>query len=194
MANVADLKKIYRANCSQRCFISFYTFVPMLRIGKIVATHGLQGTLVLTHMMKENNWLKKDQVLFVALKRESYIPYFVTNVKGARAQEYQIQLEDIDHIDKARALVGKEVYVDAEVLGQATKDNPLLWIGFSIVDTELGNVGLLRDVAQTGHQWIGTLIYNDKEVLIPLVDDLIRDINLRNRFIRMELPPGILDL
>lgn len=166
----------------------------MLRIGKIVATHGLNGTLIMTHIAGKSNWLKTEQAIFVAINKESRIPFFVQKFKAVNNEEYQILLDDIDTVEAAKKLIGKQVYVPAEQLGEATVDNPLMWIGFEVVDAEKGSLGKLLDMAQTGHQWVGTVFYNDKEVLLPMVKPLLVEVNLRNKFIRMDLPEGLLDL
>lgn len=166
----------------------------MIRIGKIVATHGLNGTLILTHIAGKSNWLKNEQVLFVAVNKDNRIPYYITKFKAHNDEEYHIQLDDIATVEAAKKLVGKHVYVPAEVLGEAKTDSPLLWIGFNVVDTEKGALGELIDIAQTGHQWVGTIRYNGKEVLLPMVEPLLLEVNLRNKYIRMNLPEGLLDL
>lgn len=166
----------------------------MIRIGKIVATHGLQGTLIMTHIAGKSNWLQQDQVLFVAMQKDSHIPYYVTKCKAHNDEEYHIQLDDVNTIEAAKKMVGKQVYVKAEILGAAKIDSPLLWIGFSVVDEEKGSLGTLIDIAQTGHQWVGTIDYQGKEVLLPMVAPLLLEVNLRNKFIRMSLPEGLLDL
>lgn len=166
----------------------------MLHIGKLVATHGLNGTLVMTHLAGKSDWLKKDQAIFVAVNKESRIPFFVVQFKAINTSEYQVQLDDINSVEAAKKLVGKKVFVPAESLGTATLDNPLLWIGFDVVDAEKGALGPLLDMAQTGHQWVGTVNYQGKEVLLPMVKPILVEVNLRNKFIRMDLPEGILDL
>lgn len=166
----------------------------MLRVGKIAATHGLQGTLIFTHITGRSNWLKKDQVIFVALQKDSHIPYFVTSVKAVSDTEYHITVDEVTTVEAGKKLVGKQVFVEESLLGAATSDSPLLWIGFNIVDATKGGLGQLTDVSQTGHQWLGTIIAEGKEVLIPLIPQMIIEVNLRNKYIRMDLPDGLLDL
>ena len=166
----------------------------MLRIGKLVATHGLNGTLILSHIVGKSNWLKNDQVIFVSIQKDSHIPFYVTKFKKHNEEEYHIQLDDIDTVEAARKLVGKQVFVPAEILGEAKTDSPLLWVGFNIVDAEKGSLGPLIDISQTGHQWVGTVLYNNKEVLLPMVEPILQEVNLRNKYIRMNLPEGLLDL
>lgn len=166
----------------------------MVRIGKIVATHGLQGALILKHVAGQGNWLKKDDVLFVELRKDSHIPYFVTTAKAANDEEYIIQVEDVDTVEAAKKLVGKQVHVKEDVLKDVSADSPLLWIGFNMVDKTKGGLGPIADVVQAGPQWLATLHIEGKEVLVPLVDDIIIEVNIRNKYVRVDLPEGLIDV
>lgn len=166
----------------------------MLRIGKLVATHGLNGQLILTHQAGKSNWLQKGMILFVAVQKGSHIPFFVHQVKAVNDQEYHVLFEDTSTIDMAKKLVGKAVYVETKILEQAKINSPILWIGFEVLDTQLGVLGTLSDIAQTGHQWVGSLNYKGKEVLIPLVAPLLIETNWALKQLKVSLPDGLLDL
>lgn len=166
----------------------------MIRIGKIVATHGLQGAVVCTHIVGSSNWLNKGDVLFVELRKESYIPFFVSAVKVANDEEFILNVEDIDSMEAAKKLVGKQVYVKEDILANAGSDSPLLWIGFNMVDKEKGSLGPIEDVYLAGAQWLARLTMEGKEVLVPLVDDIILQVNVKNKFVRVDLPPGLIDV
>lgn len=166
----------------------------MIRIGKIVATHGLNGAVILKHMTGDSNWLKQGDVLFVELRKGSEIPYFVVTTKAANEEEYIVTLEDVATVEAAKKLVGKQVFVKDDVLKNVKTDSPLLWIGFNLVDKEKGGLGVIEDVVQTGHQWLAKLTIEGKEVLIPLVDDMLIDVNLRNKFVRVDLPEGLIEV
>lgn len=166
----------------------------MIRIGKIVASHGLQGDIILTHILNKKNWLKKDDVLFLELNKGSFIPFFVISVKGNQEDECIVKLEDITTVEQAKKLIGKQVYLEDALLEEQKIDSPLLWIGFTVIDRDKGEIGKVADVMQTAHQWLASVKYNDREVLIPLIDEMILDVNVRNKFIRMTLPEGLLDI
>src|ERR1044071_7102139 len=105
----------------------------MLRIGKIVATHGVNGSLILTHVIGSSDWMKKDQVLLVEMQKGSLIPFFVTKFTANNQKEYIIDVEEINKVDAAKKLVAKQVYVDESALSAYIKKSPLLWIGFGLV-------------------------------------------------------------
>ena len=167
----------------------------MIRIGKIAAAHGLRGGVVLTHIAADSGWLKQGDVLFIELKKESHIPFFVTAAAPGKEGEYIVTLEDVSTVEEARRLIGKRVYVREDILsGHVADTSPLLWIGFSVVDRREGALGALEDVMQTGAQWLGKITRAGREVLIPLVAPVIVEVNMKNRFIRTALPEGLLEV
>ena len=166
----------------------------MIRIGKIVATHGLNGSLIMTHVAGSSTWMKKGHVLMVEMTRGSFIPYFVAQCKAANDGEYHLGIEDIDTQQAAKKLVTKPVYVDEALLAGYERKSPLLWIGFTITDKHYGNVGKIEDVMQAGAQWIGKINYKDNEALIPLVDATIASIDIKAKVLKMNLPEGLLEL
>jgi 16S rRNA processing protein RimM len=149
---------------------------------------------VLKHVAGESNWLNKDAILFVELRKDSQIPHFVASAKAASSEEYIVQIEDIDTVEAAKKLVGKQVYVKEDVLKEVSTNSPLLWIGFNMVDKTKGGLGQIADVVQAGPQWLATLVIDGKEVLIPLVDDILIEVNMRNKYVRVDLPEGLLEV
>jgi 16S rRNA processing protein RimM len=178
---------------------SYFIIVPylcrlMIRVGKIVATHGLTGSLIMTHVLDSSKWLKKGQTLLLEMQKGSFIPYFVSQCKENNTKEYIINLEDIDKVEAAKRLVTKHVYVDEAILSAFAKQSPLLWINFKVVDAEHGELGTISDATNTGYQWIGNVTYKNKEVLIPLTDQVITDVNIKTKTVSVTLPDGLLDI
>jgi len=166
----------------------------MIRIGKIVATNGLQGALVMTHVAGNSKWLKKDDPLFLEMNKDSYIPFFVTACKPNNSEEYVVQLDEVNVVEEARKLISKHVYVQEDAVAQYIEDSPLLWIGFKIADKEKGEIGVVDDVVQTGAQWLAVLHINGNEVLLPLVKQTIVQVNLKTKKIHMNLPEGLIEI
>ncbi len=166
----------------------------MIRIGKIVATHGVNGAVIMTHIAADSKWLKKGHALMVEMQRGSYIPYFVADFKVGNESEFVINIEDIDKVEAAKKLVSKAVFVNEDVLAAYAKQSPLLWIGFTVTDVHKGLLGPMEDVMQSPSQWLGKVMVGDKEVLIPLVEPILREVNLRSKRVIIEMPPGLIDV
>lgn len=166
----------------------------MIRIGKIVATHGLSGDVIITHLGGNKPWLKPGDALFVALRKDSHIPFFVSSVKSAVPDELIIHFEDTDTIEAAKKLVSRELFVVEENLVKIGADSPLLWIGFEMVDKAEGKIGVIKDVYQTRNQWLAEVDYKGTEVLVPLVSPVLDKVDVRAKTVYTELPDGLLDV
>jgi len=166
----------------------------MIRIGKIVATHGLQGAVILTHIIGNTKWLKKDEAILLELHRESYIPFFVTHLKATNNEEFIVQLEDVATVEAAKKLIGKQVYVKEQLIAAYATDTPLAWMGFKVIDDINGEIGTIEDVMQTAEQWLAKLTYKDTEVLIPLIKQMIKKIDLDKKTVFVSLPEGLLEV
>jgi len=167
---------------------------PMIRIGKIVATHGINGALILTHVVGNSKWLKKEHILQVEMQKGSLIPYFISKFKENNNKEYLINIEDIDKIESAKKLVTKHVYVEESVLKGFERQSPLLWIGFKAIDAKIGEIGIIEDLMQTGNQWLAKLTYKNTEVLIPLIDQTIEALDIKAKIINLLIPDGLLEV
>lgn len=165
------------------------------RIGKITGTHGLDGRVVLRHELQEKNLWSKIPHLFIALRRESFIPYFIEDRKVINHEEVLLKLDETDSVELARALSGKDVYLEEEVFSKLKpKAIETGMIGFRIVDRQLGLIGTVADLYETPGQVLATVQYQGKEVMIPLVDATIRAVDGSTRTISVDLPDGLLDV
>lgn len=165
----------------------------MYRIGKLVSTHGLKGRLVLAHTLPDSNWLRKETVLYLEEMPGSYIPYFLRDFSPWDDSRYGLELEGVEDREQARRLQGMSVWIEENIV-PATDPGPSAWKGFRLIDRQAGDLGEIHSVLEIGPQWIAQLFIEGKEVLVPLAEDLILEQNARNRYLRMDLPAGLLDL
>jgi len=166
----------------------------MIRCGKIVATHGLAGDVILTHVTGKKGWLKPGDVLFIALRKDSYIPHFISGIKSATEREIILHLEDTDAVEVAKKLVGKEVFVVEEVLAKGVEDSPLLWIGFEVIDESAGSLGPIEDIYQTAQQWLAQVRVNGKEALLPLIEQTLKRVDIKKKQVFVNMPDGLLEV
>lgn len=166
----------------------------MIRIGKIVASHGLNGAVVMTHLGADGKWLKKGDTLMLEMQKGSLIPYFVEQCKATNPGEMIVNLEEVSTQQAAKRLVSRHVYVDEKLLAADVSHSPLLWIGFTVSDKHYGEIGKLEDVMQTGAQWVGKVNYKNNEALIPLVDATLLGIDSKKGLLLTDLPEGLLEV
>ena len=59
---------------------------------------------------------------------------------------------------------------------------------------ELGDIGIIDEVVEMPEQFMAFLSYQEKEVMVPLNEFFIQDIDPENKIILMELPDGIFNI
>jgi 16S rRNA processing protein RimM len=164
-------------------------------IGKITASHGLDGKVVLKHNLDAKSAFQKIRHIFIELQRESYIPYFIEAQKKINHEEILLALDEIDSVELARTLTGKNVYLEDAVFNLLKpKAVSTGMVGFMVVDKELGPIGSIEELYETPGQVLATVIYKEKEVMIPLVDGTILSVDGAKKTITVNLPEGLLDI
>ena len=82
-----------------------------INIGKLVATFGLKGELILQHSLAKKLVLKGVEAIFVEQVKGSYLPYFLLTSKAKTHDETFVQLEGISTKEQAHLLISKQVCV-----------------------------------------------------------------------------------
>lgn len=172
----------------------FITMTNYISIGKLVATFGVGGELVLRHELGKKTALKDLEALFIEDKKEEFLPYFIEATRIKSEQEIFIKLENIHTKEAAQKLVQKQVWLEEAVFHQyAGKSAPISLLGFHIIDN--GNdIGEILEVIEQPHQVLCRIDLDGKEALIPIHQETLQKIDKKKKQIEVELPDGLLDI
>jgi 16S rRNA processing protein RimM len=161
-------------------------------IGKIVATFGLKGELVLSHGLGKKSDFKGVTVLFVEMNRGNEIPYFLENAKPKSVAETWIKFEGIDSKEAAASLLQKQVWMAEDAFQKAVAAKAIIaLLGYTVIeDGKL--IGTVCEVIEQPHQVLCAVMVGEKEVLIPLNESTLINIDRKKNNIRVSLPEGLL--
>jgi len=164
------------------------------KIGKLAASTGLKGELVLLHNLGKKTTLKGLEAIFLEEKKESFIPYFIQASKSRNENETVIKLDGIDIVEAARKLTPKEVWITEEDFKRfAAKSSPIALLGFSIINND-ENLGEILEVIEQPHQVLCSILLNGKEALIPIHEESLEKVDTKNRKVYVNLPDGLLEI
>lgn len=122
------------------------------------------------------------------------VPFFLKEF-DVRANYAVGLVEDYDSPDKAQKLVGCRVFIKKELLaGGSDEIFYKAIIGFAVFDQTLGEIGRIAEIFETPHQILLQVIKDDREILIPLVEEFTLSINKRKKQLFMDLPEGLTEL
>ena len=170
-----------------------------LRIGKIISLHGIKGEIKVfptTDDIKRFDDLKKfyivdsedaDDKIF-----ENSDEYEKTDVKYIK-NTCILKIKGYDKIEQSTKLIGKNIYVDRD---NAIKLNSneyfiidLMGLNCYLKDKLIGNV---KDIMKTKANSILVIDYDNKDLLVPLVDDFIKKIDIEKSIISIKTIEGLI--
>ena len=168
-------------------------------LGYTSKVHGKHGELVITLDVDFLEECKKLESVLIQMNKTdtSLIPFFISKSQFQNNGTLRIKLDDIDDIVMAKNLVGKGVYIPSKQLPSLSGNKFYHHevSGFKIIDINYGVVGKLNRILNYPRQAIFE-IYNadDKEILIPVAEDIIQKVDRANQTIEVETPEGLIDL
>lgn len=108
-----------------------------------------------------------------------------------------LKLAGVDSISDAEALRGYEVQIPEADLAALPDGEYFLGdlVGCEVVEEEGGRtIGEVTNVLEPGGPLLLEVRSGEREVLVPLVDEICRDVDVEGRKIRVRLPEGLEDL
>ncbi|WP_129717114.1 ribosome maturation factor RimM [Pedobacter sp. SYP-B3415] len=163
-------------------------------VGYITKTRGLKGELQV--FFETDRYEQLDPDVFFVDMAGKLVPYFVGSLKIQSNSTGYLMLDDVDHIDKAQPLVKKKLYLPLDQKPVAGQDDFSFTDlkGFVVTDKQLGPLGQISEVHVYPQQFVAALIFKEKEVLFPLNEDFIVNIDQEAETVETDLPEGLLDV
>ncbi len=165
--------------------------MDFLEIGKIVKPHGLKGRLKVLSYLESDALLKKLDEVFVRQGQEDTRRFGVKSLQ-VKGRCFFLEMEGIEHIDQATALVGSLVSVSAARL-EKLPEGEYYWqelLGLEVVTEEGRPVGRLKNIFPSQDNDI-YVCGDQEEVFLPAVAEVVRKIDLERGKIIVRLPEGL---
>jgi 16S rRNA processing protein RimM len=164
------------------------------KIGYILKPHGLKGQVTVSLDSEAPADLEDMQTIFIE-KNKQLIPYFREEISVSGSKAY-LKFEDINSVEEAQAISKSAIYLPKASRAKSGRgefyDDEV--VGFQVIDTDAGDLGSVTEITTAGPNKLLTLIYNGKEVLIPINGPFIKSVNKSKKTINVELPEGFLEI
>ena len=162
--------------------------------GKIIKTHGVKNEFQAILDINNPEYYENIEIIFIDIDN-TLIPYFITNIRISGKQAI-IELLDVDFNTITNLLVGSSIFLQNKLLPKLpeNKFHSHEIEGFTVYDKEKGNIGIIEEVVDMEYQEILKINFDDKEILIPVVDDIVKKVDKKKRRIEIEAPDGLIDI
>ena len=164
-------------------------------LGKITRKFSFKGELIIfldTDTPSHYYGLKK-----IYLKvNNSYLPYFISKISKYKKNSVRVKLEDVSDESEAIKLINYEIFLPIDEL-PILKGKKFYYhevIGFKVIDIIQGEVGEIEYINDQTPQHLFVIKNKGKEILIPINDDFILDLDRINKIISLKIPEGLLKI
>lgn len=136
-------------------------------LGKITKKHGFKGNLILHLETDEPELYNNMESVFIE-KNGMLVPFFFETIGPHSKNKLLVKFEDISAED-AEKLVNHPVYLPLDTLPEL--DDDMFYyheiIGYKVIDNHKGEIGIVKNVNDSGVQALFEIDFNGKEILIP---------------------------
>jgi 16S rRNA processing protein RimM len=167
----------------------------LFRLGKIVRTFGSKGEVIFQIDSEIIDRIKKLESVFININ-ENLVPFFIEHLERRPKNQAQVKLLDVDSTDDASILAGCEFFIPFGLLPKqkGTQLYSFEIEGYTVIDAIRGETGTVTAVLEMPQQSLLAIEFNGKEILVPIVDEIIRKIDRKKKEIHIEAPEGLIEL
>ena len=168
--------------------------MSLVRVGRLGRAHGVRGEIGL------------DRVELTAEELAAVSDFVWEGPAGARRElrlvtarpaggRVLIQFENVDDRDQASALAGGALLADRSRLPDPGPGELYVFqlMGLRVVDVGGRELGVIEDVLRTGANPV-YVVRGAREILIPAIEPVVRNVDLESGVVTVDLPPGLEDL
>ncbi|WP_291726440.1 ribosome maturation factor RimM [Bernardetia sp.] len=164
-------------------------------LGSLIKPHGLKGDIQ-AFWDTDNIDLYLNIESILVEQNGQLVPFFVENLRPQVGQKVILKLEGIDTIEQAEEFRKLKLFLPDEFVPKLEDDEFFYHeiIGFVVSDTEKGKLGKIETIYNLPQNDLLVINYKEKEILIPLKKELIKEFDRENKSILMHLPEGLLEV
>jgi 16S rRNA processing protein RimM len=163
-----------------------------LNLGYIKKPFGNKGELIFNLQITDYRLqINKNDWIFVDIDGE-LVPFQIESIYLKDDVSFIAKLRDIT-IEKADKFIGLGFYIPDENQQNNLSEVKSI-IGYDVIDKTQGNIGKINEVIFKTGQDLLQVTFKDKQILIPVNEDIILKINHKNKLVNIAAPEGLIDL
>lgn len=169
--------------------------MDLLEVGKIVNTHGLEGEVKIVPWTDSPDVFEDLEYVIIHQKNHEK----KLDITGIKYQKNNIivKFSEINRIEDAEPLKNLVVLAPREMLGELPEGVYYIadLIGLGVFDEEGNMLGTVSDVFSTGSNDVYEVKREGKKnLLLPVIDDVVKEVDLTNKKITVHLMEGLDEL
>lgn len=174
------------------------TRADITEIGKFNKTHGIMGEISAILDIDAENI--SDLQAIIVEEDGIFVPYFITAFRHKSKESILLTIDGINSENDAKHLVGKTIYALKTDIVESDEyddeESAYNFIGYNVINSDDNStLGTITDIDDSTDNYLFIVEDgNHNQILIPIADEFITDVNHTLQTISMSLPEGLLNI
>lgn len=160
----------------------------MIRIARIMKSNGTDGGILIGFRNASLEDISTEEPVYIYFDGLP-VPFFFTDIHTKGSGKAIAHLNDIESLADAEELTGRDIFVDYLEDDDDSMEDLSFLEGWAVA-----GVGRITEVIEIPANPCIEVSTDNGPVLIPLHEDLIKEMDRDRKVIVMDIPKGILDL
>lgn len=164
----------------------------LVQIGSVYKAHGVKGMMKVRITPEYMEDFLQLEAVFIQGSKNT-LPYFIKSSEAIADDMALVQLEEINSKEEITPLMKAPLLARDEDLTVELEEWESLE-GYFIIDKTEGDIGEILEIIEMPQQELAKVQYKDREVLIPIHEDFVLDIDEEEKKIWLDLPEGYFEV
>jgi len=170
------------------------------KIGYISKSHKLNGAVRL--VLKEYAFVSdaiSPTFLFIEIENTP-LPFFIEKIEIVNNKELIVKFEEFESRESAAGLKNVAIFIDEKeathqcfIIGESIEDK-LNFTGYDLYDENDNLIAKIEDVYFIPNNTLAAIQLNNEEVLLPLNEKLITNLDRKKKTVHLKIADGLFDL
>lgn len=166
------------------------------QIGVIVKTHGITGEIVI-RLFDEFSIDDMDTGFLFLDLNGGLVPFHLEDARERNKSDVLVRIEFVNDNNSATDIMDAPVYVEKVKSNDSEEEDVFSayqLVGYQCFAVEHGAIGIISAIRDISKNPLFEVDNEGREVLIPIVESFITNIDDEKREITFNLPDGLIDL
>lgn len=161
-------------------------------LGTLVKTHGYSGSLLIKVKGPYQGKIEILESIFLIMDG-ILVPFFIEEIEEFSSSSYLMKIDEVNSNDEAVLFIGKDVYVPKEKFEnvETSNLNTNSFLGYELQSNSNEKFGIIEDFREIPGNPIFNVKYENCEIMVPANEELILEINHKDKIITMVIPDGL---
>lgn len=165
----------------------------LITIGRVLKTKGVEGQLRILPLTFDPMRFKALQDIY--LEREGTIYQKAIEDSKIDGKKVVLKLRNIDSPEEASFFIGAEIKIPESESPELPEG---VYYHYQLINLEVFTdtgrfIGIIKKIIETGSNDVYTVVNDDREILVPAIKEVVKEINLEKNRIIIHPIRGLLD-